>query len=83
MENNNYEEILRQGENMFLPINEKQDEKCYKINNIENWADCFYNLKKGMILERYNQIMSKSENKNFFEALNYEYGINGYPLDYV
>ena len=25
--------------------------------------------------------MSKSENKNFFEALNYEYGINGYPLD--
>ena len=81
MENNNYEEILRQGENMFLPINEKQDEKCYKINNIENWANCFYNLKKGMILERYNQIMSKSENKNFFEALNYEYGINGYPLD--
>ena len=81
MENSNYEEILRQGENLFLPVNEKIDEKCYEINNIENWANCFYNLKKGIILERYQQIISKTENKNFFEALNYEYGINGYPLD--
>ena len=81
MEIKNHDEILRQGENIFLPIDEKLDVKCYKINNIENWADCFYNLKKGIILERYKQIISKTENKNFFEALNYEYGINDYPLD--
>ena len=80
MGNKNYEEILRKGEEM-IPIDEKSDEKCYEINNIENWADCFYNLKSGIILERYKQIISKTENKNFFEALNYEYGINNYPLD--
>ena len=80
MKDNNYEEILRKGENM-IPIDEKTDEKCYEMNNIENWADCFYNLKSGIILERYKKIISKTENKNFFEALNYEYGINNYPLD--
>ena len=75
------EEILDKGEKMFLPINEESDKECYKINNIENWAESFYNLKSGIILERYKQIMAKSEYAKFFEGLNYEYGINNYPLD--
>ena len=75
------EEILRKGESIFLPNDENIDKKCYKINNIENWAETFYTLKSGIILERYKNIMSKSENSKFFEALNYEYGINNYPLD--
>ena len=62
-------------------IDEDEDKKCYETNNIENWAECFYNFKSGIILERYKQIMSKTENSKFFEALNYEYGINNYPLD--
>ena len=70
------EEILDKGEKMFLPINEESDKECYKINNIENWAESFYNLKSGIILERYKQIMAKSEYSKFFEGLNYEYGIN-------
>ena len=73
--------ILTQGEKIFLPIDETIDKKCYEINNIENWANCFYNLKSGIILERYKQIISRTENNKFFEALNYEYGINNYPLD--
>ena len=73
--------IMKEGENMFLPYDEKIDEKCYKINKIENWADSFYNLKKGIILEKYKELISKTEYKTFFEGLNYEYGINNYPLD--
>ena len=73
--------IIKEGENLFLPYDEKIDEKCYNINKIENWAEKFYNLKKGIILEKYKELISKTEFKKFFEALNYEYGINNYPLD--
>ena len=38
--------VMKEGENMFLPYDEKIDERCYNINKIENWADSFYNLKK-------------------------------------
>ena len=72
---------MKEGENMFLPYDEKIDERCYNINKIENWADSFYNLKKGIILEKYKELISKKEYKTFFEGLNYEYGINNYPLD--
>ena len=73
--------ILQKGEKIFLHNDEKIDKKCYEINNIENWANCFYNRKSGIILERYNLIISRTENNKFFEALNYEYGINNFPLD--
>jgi len=73
--------VMKEGENMFLPYDEKIDERCYNINKIENWADSFYNLKKGIILEKYKELISKTEYKTFFEGLNYEYGINNYPLD--
>ena len=73
--------VFEEGEKIFLPFDENEDKKCYEINNIENWAECFYNFKSGIILERYKQLMSKTENSKFFEALNYEYGINNYPLD--
>ena len=66
---------------MFFPFDEKIDEKCYNINKIENWADIFYNLKTGIILEKYRELLSKSEYSKFFEGLNYEYGINNYQLD--
>jgi len=73
--------VMKEGENLFLPYDEKIDEKCYNINKIENWAEKFYNLKKGIVLEKYKELMSKTEFKTFFEGLNYEYGINNYPLD--
>ena len=75
------ETIFEEGEKLFMPIDENEDKKCYEINNIENWAECFYHNKSGIILERYKQLMSGSENNKFFEALNYEYGINNCPLD--
>ena len=73
--------IMKQGENLFFPYDENIDKKCYEINNIQNWAESFYNLKTGIILEKYKELMSKSEYHKFFEGLNYEYGINNYPLD--
>ena len=81
IDNDKYLDIIKKGESIFLPNDEKIDKKCYSINNIENWANSFYNLKSGIILEKYKEIVSKSENSKFFEALNYEYGINNYPLD--
>ena len=72
---------IQEGENLFLPYDEKIDEECYNINKIDNWSDTFYNLKTGIILEKYKELLSKSEFSKFFEALNYEYGINNYPLD--
>ena len=74
-------QIYEEGEKLFFPIDKEIDEKCYKLNNINNWAESFYNLKSGVILQRYRQIMSKTENNQFFEALNYEYGINNCPYD--
>ena len=73
--------IIKAGEDMFLPYDEKIDEKCYKMNKMDNWANCFYNFKTGILLEKYKEIVSKTEFSTFFEALNYEYGINNYPLD--
>ena len=73
--------IIEEGEKLFLPINKNLDEQCYKLNNVTNWAESFYNLKSGVILRRYRQIMSKTEYNKFFEALNYEYGINNFPHD--
>ena len=73
--------IIKTGENIFLPYDEKIDEKCYKMNKMDNWANCFYNSKSGILLEKYKEIVSKTEFSTFFEALNYEYGINNYPLD--
>ena len=81
IDNDKYLDIIKKGESIFLPNDENIDKKCYSINNIENWANSFYNLKSGIILEKYKEIVSKSENSKFFEALNYEYGINNYPLD--
>ena len=51
------EKIFREGEKIFFPIDEKIDEQCYELNNINNWAECFYNLKSGIILERYKELI--------------------------
>ena len=71
----------QEGENLFLPYDEKIDEKCYNVNKINDWAKLFYNLKTGILLEKYKQLLSKSEYSQFFEAMNYEYGINNHKLD--
>ena len=74
-------DIIKKGESIFLPNDENIDKKCYSLNKIDNWAESFYNLKSGVLLEKYKEIVSKTENAKFFEALNYEYGINNSPLD--
>ena len=66
---------------MFLPYDEKIDEKCYKLNKMDNWANSFYNIKSKNLIEKYIRLVSKIEFSTFFEALNYEYGTNNYPLD--
>ena len=75
-----FNNIILEGQAIF-PISEEIDRKCLEHNKIENWAECFYNIKKGIFKKRYMELMSKSEYCKFFEALNYEYGINGYPLN--
>ena len=73
--------VLIKGEKLFLPYDKKIDENCYALNKIDNWAESFYNLKSGIILEKFKELISKTEFSTFFEGLNYEYGINNCPLD--
>ena len=75
--------IYAEGEK-FYPISDKSnktDEKCAKLYTIDNWAEVFYHLKEGKSKERFIEITKKSEYSQFFEGLNYEYGINNCPKD--
>jgi hypothetical protein len=74
------EDIIKEGENIY-PISEESDRKSFDINRIKNWSEIFYNIKQEKTRKRFNELMSKSEHANFFEALSYEYGINGKPQD--
>ena len=46
------DDLIQEGENLFLPYDEKIDEECYNINKIDNWADIFYNLKNRNYLRK-------------------------------
>ena len=73
--------IIEEETKLFSSFNENIDKKCYEINHIENWAESFYNIKTGIILDKYKELLSKSEFNKFFEALNYEYGLNNCQID--
>ena len=65
---------------------DKNSQKCDEQVNqlykkINNWAEIFYYGKTNLIKERFLNIISKSEYSKFFEALDYEYGINGKSKD--
>ena len=76
----NVQNILEQGEKIYK-ISEVSDKRGLELNPIDNWAEVFYNVKKDIFRKRYIELMSRTENNKFFEALNYEYGINNNPLD--
>ena len=78
--NQELEKIFMEGEKIF-PINPTSDEKCKELYPINNWAEMFYNLKKGKSKQKFQELISKSEYSKFFEALNYEYGINNVKKD--
>ena len=69
------EDIIGEGEKIY-PISEESDRKSIDIVKIINWVDIFYNIKQKKTKQRFNELVSKSEHSNFFEGLNYEYGIN-------
>ncbi|WP_413853542.1 hypothetical protein, partial [Candidatus Ruminimicrobium bovinum] len=71
----NVQNILEQGEKIYK-ISEVSDKKCLELNPIDNWVEVFYNVKQDIFRKRYIELMSRTENNKFFEALNYEYGIN-------
>jgi hypothetical protein len=73
--------VIKEGKDIFSTYDENIDRKCYEINNIENWAESFYNIKTGIILDKYKELISKSEFRTFFEALNYEYGLNNCEIN--
>ena len=77
------EEIEKEASNIYPECqgSKKCDEEIEKLFSISNWSDMFYYGKSNLMKKRFLDFISKSENKKFFEALNYEYGINNYPLD--
>ena len=73
------EQIEKEESNIY-PENEnslKCDEEINKVYSISNWSEMFYYGKSDLIKNRFLEFISKSEFAQFFEALNYEYGING------
>ena len=77
------EEIEKEASNIYPECqgSKKVDEEIEKAYSISNWSDMFYYGKSNLMKKRFLDFISKSEFKNFFEALNYEYGINNYPQD--
>ena len=74
------EDIIKEGETIY-PISEESDRKSLEINRINNWIKMFYNKKKEKTRQKFNELVSKSEYKKFFEGLNYEFGINNKSQD--
>ena len=73
------EQIEKEASNIY-PDDEgskKSDEETNKVYSISNWQEMFYYGKSNLIKNRFLEFISKSEFAHFFEALNYEYGING------
>ena len=77
------EEIEKEASNIYPECqgSKKVDEEIAKAYSISNWSDMFYYGKSDLMKKRFLDFISKSEFKSFFVALNYEYGINNYPLD--
>ena len=75
---------LEQEEKEIFPENDASkecDEITDDIFSVKNWADMFYYGKSDLMKKRFLEFISKSEFKVFFEALDYEYGINGKKID--
>ena len=74
------EDIIKEGENIY-PVSEESDRKSLEINRIKNWVETFYNIKQEKSKKKFIELVSKSEHNQFFEGLNYEYGINNKSQD--
>ena len=59
----------------------KCDKKTDVLHIIKDWSQIFYKTKSKLMKDRFLKVVSKSKYANFFKALDYEYGINGKPLD--
>ena len=79
----NFEEIEKEEQNIYCEGNRAKlsDEKIDEFCKIKNWSELFYHGKTELMKKRFLNIISKSEYSNFFEGLNYEYGINEKPKD--
>ena len=81
--NNEKIKIFEEGEKIY-PISEESemmDDRCSGLYTIENWVEVIYILKEGKSRERFIELIKNSEYSKFFEGINYEYGINNYPLN--
>ena len=74
------EDIIKEGESIYPNLDEAE-KKSFENNKINNWLDIFYNIKKEKSIQKFNELVPKSEHKKFFEGLNYEYGINNKTQD--
>ena len=82
-EENVEEEILKLEKEIYPDgqESEKCDEEVNKLYKLEDWSQIFYYGKSEIIKQRFIKLVSKSEYSQFFEGLNYEYGINNKEKD--
>ena len=79
-ESKTIEDIIKEGEEL-IPISINSDKRCSELHKIDNWYDMFYHIKNKKSKEKFISLISKSEYKNFFIALNYEYGKDNFVQD--
>ena len=74
-----FEEIEKEAATIYPESIEsiRYDEESNNFYTITDWSYLFYYGKSKLIKNRFMEIVSKSEFAKFFEALDYEYGING------
>ena len=75
-----YEDIIKEGEDIY-PLSGEVEKKSFDINNIKNWSEIFYAFKGEKSMNKFKELVSKSEHSKFFEGLNYEFGINNTKMD--
>ena len=75
-----YEDIIKEGEDIY-PLSGEVEKKSFDINNIKNWSEIFYAFKGEKSMNKFKELVSKSEHSKFFEGLNYEFGINNTKME--
>ncbi len=56
----NINEILEEGEKIY-PIDKDCDDRIDRIYKMDNWAETFYNIKKGKMRQRFIELTKNCE----------------------
>ena len=62
------EDIIKEGESIYPNLDEAE-KKSFENNKINNWLDIFYNIKKEKSIQKFNELVPKSEHKKILRRI--------------